>query len=639
MAPFQYDSYRNPYVGTIGDLILRRGDIAARQAEQVAAAQARATEASGQAWAGAVGNIAQTVAAIPQQIQQQKRQGLADEADRLAIDQRRQQLTTAQRVEQTKQRINQLASDPGIFNEDGTFNLKSLAARMSTPPDGAVGPVQPPDLGTIAGIIDPINKSLAEARTARVQWEEHKTNTLARIASTAFTLGAPNEANPRGSYLEHAQLGLAAALKSGLITQQEANSFLVPMVERPEAVPHMLQALAGRSTAAPIKLGEHDRLVNPLNPTQVLVGGTTTLKTRAELAADAANPESPTRDQSKKALDLMTTPTSNEWKDVLLDGKPAKVFVDPKTKTVTDLAGRVIDTPETRITPVPPASVQIHNAQQAGAAGDWTKTGDDFLKTVPAQWRQTVKKIANYDEDPTKVASMRGGMRETLMQWVNQVNPAYDASQFTNRAPTRKAFTTGTQGQQINAINTAIGHIDQIVGLSAQMNNSSFTPGNDAFNRLRTLFGSANVTNFETLKEALAGEVASVLSKSGATVSGIEAAKQSIKSSASPQQLAGYVQTLIPVMGSKLAAFDYQYHQAMGADDAFSALSPTSKQILEKHGFDPAHPEIGGPRDTNAVSVPTNVAAALKSVGPGRHTLSDGSVWIVNASGTITKVK
>ncbi len=254
----------------------------------------------------------------------------------------------------------------------------------------------------------------------------------------------------------------------------------------------------------------------------------------------------------------------------------------------------------------------------ANIPGDFDKTGEDFLKTVPKQWQSTVRKIANYDEDPTKVASMRGGLRETLMTWVNQVNPAYDQSQFALRSPTRRAFTIGTQGQQINAINTAIGHIDQLTTLSTDLQNGGFTPANKAWNTIRSAFGSDKVTNFDTLKDALSGEVASVLSKSGATVSGIAEAKEKINAANSPTQLAGYVKTLIPIMGSKLAELNYQYHQAMGADDTYSALSPQSKAILTKHGFDPEKPEIGA----GGAPRPAAPAAAgrVRVVGPEGQT-------------------
>lgn len=74
--PFQYSDSRAPAAGSIAELMLRRGDIAAQQAQAVAAAQARAAEVSGQAWAGAAQNIGGSIAAIPGQIQQQKEQAL-----------------------------------------------------------------------------------------------------------------------------------------------------------------------------------------------------------------------------------------------------------------------------------------------------------------------------------------------------------------------------------------------------------------------------------------------------------------------------------------------------------------------------------------------------------------------------------
>jgi hypothetical protein len=248
--------------------------------------------------------------------------------------------------------------------------------------------------------------------------------------------------------------------------------------------------------------------------------------------------------------------------------------------------------------------------------GDFAKSGDDFLATIPIQYRNLVKGIATYDVNPVTAVSARGGNREKVMAWVLQVNPGYKVDEFSNRAPTRKAFTTGVQGQQINAINTAIGHIDQLTGLADQLQTGGFVPGNRAWNAVRTAFGADEVTNFDTLKDALAGEVASVLSKGGATVSGIAEAKEKIHAANSAQQLAGYVKTLIPVMGSKLGALDYQYHQAMGADDAFSALSPATKAILSKHGVDPAGHGGGGgaaaagPKDGDRKPIPGGLGTA-----------------------------
>lgn len=246
--------------------------------------------------------------------------------------------------------------------------------------------------------------------------------------------------------------------------------------------------------------------------------------------------------------------------------------------------------------------------------GDFTQTGPAFLATVPAQWRTTVQKIANYDEDPSKVTSMRSGMRETVMQWVNQVNPAYDATRFSVRGPTRQAFTTGTQGKQITNINTAIGHIDQLADVAGQLQSGGFVPGNRAWNAIRTAFGSDVVTNFDTLKDALAGEVANALSQSGATVSGIADAQAKIHGASSATQMAGYVKTLLPIMGAKLGNLDYAYHQAMGADDPYQPLSPESRRVLLKHGVDPAHFAGGGAATTSPG------AGRVRVIGPNGQT-------------------
>src|SRR3990167_6730834 len=62
MPAYRYDpSDTSRFAGSIGELIARRGDIAAQRAIQVAQAQAQAQQARGQAWGGAMQNIAGSV--------------------------------------------------------------------------------------------------------------------------------------------------------------------------------------------------------------------------------------------------------------------------------------------------------------------------------------------------------------------------------------------------------------------------------------------------------------------------------------------------------------------------------------------------------------------------------------------------
>lgn len=228
----------------------------------------------------------------------------------------------------------------------------------------------------------------------------------------------------------------------------------------------------------------------------------------------------------------------------------------------------------------------------ADFAGDFNKTGDEFLKTIPLQLRGLVKGIANYELDPTKTTAMRGNSREKMMAYAKQVNPDYDTNQFSVRGPMRKAFTSGKQSQQINSLNTAMRHLDQLETLSGDLQNGGFVPANKAFNAIKTMFGGSSVTNFDTLKDALAGEVDNVLSLSGSTVSGREQERAKINAANSPKQLADYANTIIPVLGSKAMELEGQYRRVMGENDPLQLLSPEAKTILTKRGFDPANIQI-----------------------------------------------
>jgi hypothetical protein len=131
MPPYQYDTYRSPYGNSIAELIARRGQIAARQAEQIANAQARATEQSGNAWAGAIQNIGQTVAQLPQQIQQARRAGTIDQMNALRLQQEQRQMAGQQAVAGMMRGDQLPAGDVGPRQEsflgtDGLFDVQKI---------------------------------------------------------------------------------------------------------------------------------------------------------------------------------------------------------------------------------------------------------------------------------------------------------------------------------------------------------------------------------------------------------------------------------------------------------------------------------------------------------------------------------
>lgn len=231
------------------------------------------------------------------------------------------------------------------------------------------------------------------------------------------------------------------------------------------------------------------------------------------------------------------------------------------------------------------ASISLNMGNQ----GDFTQEGDAFLKSVPAKYRNLVKKIGDYDEPITNIQA-RGGERTMIQSWVNQYNPNFNQNDYTLITPTRKAFTSGTQGQAINALNTATLHLSALTPLLEGLGNGSFQLTNDAKQRLSALFGSEAPTNFDALKELLAAELDRSFSGGTATISGREAQKQQMAKYQSPAQLAGYLKTMVPAMGAKLYSYEQQYRQAVPRDTRWSPVFPAVRSVLDAYGYNAADP-------------------------------------------------
>jgi len=73
-GPFQFETYHNPYVQSISQLMLAPAQAQAQAAQTIGQAQANAALARGQAWSGAAQNIGQDVASIARQYAQQQQQ-------------------------------------------------------------------------------------------------------------------------------------------------------------------------------------------------------------------------------------------------------------------------------------------------------------------------------------------------------------------------------------------------------------------------------------------------------------------------------------------------------------------------------------------------------------------------------------
>jgi len=203
-------------------------------------------------------------------------------------------------------------------------------------------------------------------------------------------------------------------------------------------------------------------------------------------------------------------------------------------------------------------------------------TGEDFLKTLPLGRQSLIRGMAS-GALPAPGSSSRSDEAQKNLAYLMQFDPTFTVQ----RAQVRKAFTTGPEGKNIGALNTAIVHLGRLAEAGEALQNGSFVPGNEAYNWLKDRFGSEKVTNFGLLKDAVAGEMAAAL-KGNATDIEIEKMGRSIRAANSPAQMKGVVQEGMAVLADKARTYQERYQQ-QNAGDSWSPILPTAQGMLDKH--------------------------------------------------------
>ncbi len=215
------------------------------------------------------------------------------------------------------------------------------------------------------------------------------------------------------------------------------------------------------------------------------------------------------------------------------------------------------------IPPAPP--------QPAGA------TPDDMYKSYGAK-SGVVKAIVEGRQSPPSGFAQKTPYWQDVMQKVYQVDPEWSEQ----RAQVRKAFTTGTDGRNIGALNTAAVHLDALDEAGKALENGTFRPGNQAYNYLKTAFGGSAPTTFEGIRNAVSGEMASAL-KGNATDAEIAQIKSTISSANSPKQLSELVNSQLGILGQKLQTYKERFEQQLPGDTAYSPVLPSAQAVFQKH--------------------------------------------------------
>lgn len=315
-------------------------------------AQAAAAQNRGQIWGGTIANLGQLLGAAPQAAANQR--ALEQErSQRLALGNQQLQmgdfqLQEAKRRAASQQMLQGILSQPDVIGPDGQINISKL---------GIADP----------GLIESFNK--VNESTLKVTEARQKVAAAERddLSEFAHTLEGHDYQTQAGLLATR----LAADVKAGRLPKDQAAQYGAMFIG-PDGQPDeqgVAKVIGQFKNASSGVLEKRAKAAELLRPPQM---------TRAGLAADAANPKSPTQAQSATALDLEqkvpTPPKEPNAQHVpfMLDGKQVMgAFVPDATGGKYLFNGEDVTA---RARPIPPASVQV--TQQANAA--WSPEQVDF---------------------------------------------------------------------------------------------------------------------------------------------------------------------------------------------------------------------------------------------------------------------
>jgi hypothetical protein len=278
-------------------------------------------------------------------------------------------------------------------------------------------------------------------------------------------------------------------------------------------------------------------------------------------------------------------------------------------------------------------------AVSTGAAGNASQpdlNGEAFLKAgnFTSYEAGLIRKIANYEIMPDKVASLRGDQRLRVLEAVSSYEPDYDAALAPARFAAIKEFNSGGLNAPAGVItsgNTAIQHLKTLSDVSQKIGGASnWGPLNSILNKGNVAYkGAENDPNLVEYNNALgrfAEEATKFYRGIGGTDADIKQALDLVTAAQSPEARNRAIATQAELMQSKINALQDRWRQATGAGGWKKVTAAGDFPIVAKKSLDamseimkraghaapgPAPAEPGG-RPAASISAPAPQAAGSR---------------------------
>lgn len=202
----------------------------------------------------------------------------------------------------------------------------------------------------------------------------------------------------------------------------------------------------------------------------------------------------------------------------------------------------------------------------------------------------TATAIANHDIPlPNPPSGSRNPMAmvryNELLKKVKEINPSYNAIDYQVAQAGMKAFGTGKQGQEAQAANTGVNHLDTLMELAKAQKNGNTQLFNKIANEFAAQTGQAAPTNLRAALTMVAPEITKAVVGAGGGVEDRNKAAAALNPNYSPDQFLGAAGTMKELFAGRLSEAERTYARTtLRKDFREKILSPAAKKILDQRG-------------------------------------------------------
>ena len=228
--------------------------------------------------------------------------------------------------------------------------------------------------------------------------------------------------------------------------------------------------------------------------------------------------------------------------------------------------------------PTPP---QVQTTPTPQIAGDWATPEANTL----AQRNPTAAAIARYESAPPSATGRNSAGAAALMNDVRKINPEYNDQKYKVAQTVRNDYakvSPTSAGGQLQAINRAIPHMDQLENAARQLDNTQSPIWNEIKNEYSKNIGGVPASNVDALRGLVTTEVQKAVAGGLGGVGEREDLKSQLSKAQTPQQFQSVIKQYQGLIATQAEGLKQNWKgNGLPEKEWTNKLVPRAREVLE----------------------------------------------------------